>query len=302
MKHILFFVVLLFVVSAATGQTATSVQKATSFAGKPLYLKVPDAKVLAKSDSVIASIKSKGKLKEDDYVEIGKQYVATTRYQEAIDLYTKGLAKFPQSYKILRNRGHRYLTLRQVDKALADLTKAEKLVRTQPDVMEFGLDGKPTATVRHQIWYHIGVSNYLMGNYAKAVAAFEQAVATGGDLKNVVGASDWLYNSSQRAGDKDKAAKTIASITPDLDTDRDNVYFRRIMLYKGVIKPEELVDVTIAPEKMTIQDVTKMYGLANWYSYNGDKQKANSLYKIIISSPDAWPGWAYAGAEKDVVN
>ncbi len=46
--------------------------------------------------------------------------------------------------------------------------------------MEVGLDGKPTATVRHQIWYHIGVYHYLSGNYSKAAAAFEQAVATGG--------------------------------------------------------------------------------------------------------------------------
>ncbi len=308
MKPILFlsFVALLFSCTPKTEQATTTPSEpapsAMSFAGKPLYAKPPEPAALAKSDSAIAAYKAKGELTEDDYVEIGKQLVATSRYREAIDNFTEGLAKYPTSYKLLRNRGHRYITLRQLDNSKADLTKAEELVRDQPDVMEFGLDGKPTATVRHQIWYHIGVYNYLMGDYTKAAAAFEQAVATGGDLKNVVGASDWLYNSYQRAGEKDKSAKAIAGIKPDMATDTTTAYFKRIMLYKGVIKPEKLVDITLTPDKIHVQEVTKMYGLANWYAYNGDAEKANSIYKIILTSTDGWPGFAYAGAEKDVKN
>jgi tetratricopeptide (TPR) repeat protein len=296
--------ILLILLSAACSRKAepvvdsTPAPQAMSFAGKPLFATPPTAAALAKSDSAINAIKAKGELTEDDYVEIGKQLVATARYKEAVDNYTEGLAKSPNSYKLLRNRGHRYITLRQLDKCIADLTKAEELIRNEPDVMEFGLDGKPTATVRHQIWYHIGVYNYLIGDYAKAGAAFEQAVATGGDLKNVVGASDWLYNCYQRQGSKDKAEATIKPIMPDAATDRDNAYFRRIMLYKGVIKPEELVRVTMPPDSMGVNEVTKMYGLANWYAYNGDQATANTLYKTILQS-NAWPGFAYAGAEKD---
>ncbi len=303
MKY-LSFIALLLVAFACSQKTEPvtetgPVPQAISFAGKPLFATAPSAAALAKSDSAINAIKAKGNLNEDDYVEIGKQLVATARYKEAVDNYSEGLAKTPDSYKLLRNRGHRYITLRQLDKCIADLTRAEELIRNEPDVMEYGLDGKPTATVRHQIWYHIGVYNYLMKDYQKAAAAFEQAVATGGDLKNVVGASDWLYNCYERLGDKTKAEAVIKSISPDADTDKENAYFRRIMLYKGVIKPEELVRVTMAPDSLGVNEVTKMYGLANWYSYNGDSTTANMLYKNILQS-NAWPGFAYAGAEKDV--
>ncbi|HWA35856.1 MAG TPA: tetratricopeptide repeat protein [Cyclobacteriaceae bacterium] len=301
MKYASFIVLLLFAACSKKAELVTDnapSPQATSFAGKPLFSTPPTAAALAKSDSVINAIKAKGDLTEDDYVEIGKQLVATARYKEAVDNYTEGLAKSPNSYKLLRNRGHRYITLRQLDKCIADLTKAEELIRNEPDVMEYGLDGKPTATVRHQIWYHIGVYNYLMGDYNKAAAAFEQAVMTGGDLKNVVGASDWLYNCYQRLGDKAKAEAVIKTISPEADTDKESAYFRRIMLYKGIIKPEELVRVTMAPDSMGVNEVTKMYGLANWYSYNGDPATANTLYKTILQS-NAWPGFAYAGAEKD---
>jgi tetratricopeptide (TPR) repeat protein len=302
MKYVSLIVLLAFALGCAKKaepvvESAPSPQ-AISFAGKPLFATPPTAAALAKSDSAINVIKAKGDLTEDDYVEIGKQLVGTARYKEAVDNYTEGLAKTPNSYKLLRNRGHRYITLRQLDNCIADLTKAEELIRNEPDVMEYGLDGKPTATVRHQVWYHIGVYNYLIGDYQKAGAAFEQAVATGGDLKNVVGASDWLYNCYQRQGEKTKAEAVIKPIMPDADTDKENAYFRRIMLYKGVIKPEQLVRVTMAPDSMGVNEVTKMYGLANWYSYNGDPATAGMLYKTILQS-NAWPGFAYAGAEKD---
>ena len=307
MKPSIHLLMLLFMFSCAKQkeQTATdsgqSSPETNSFSGKPLYSKPAEPIALRKSDSTIAAIKNKEELSEDDYVEIGKFLVATARYKQAVENYTDGLAKFSKSYKLLRNRGHRFITLRQLENAIADLTKAEELIRTEPDIMEYGLDGKATATVRHQIWYHLGVYHYLTRSYDKSAEAFEKALATGGDLKNVVGASDWLYNSYQRLGQKEKAENLLKPIKPDADTDRENSYFRRIMFYKGVITPEELIDVNMPPEKMSVQDVTKLYGLANTYAYRGQKEKAIELYNIILKS-DAWPGFAYAAAEKDLMD
>ena len=303
MKPYTFFGVLYLLFSCTTqseqqGNSEFPDAEAISFAGKPLYVKPAEPVALAKSDSIINSIKAKGDVTEDDFVEIGKQLVATNRYKQAISNYTEGLEKFPKSYKLLRNRGHRYITLRQLEKAFTDLSKAEKLIPLVGEEMEYGVDGKPTATVHHQIHYHIGVYQYLKKDYARAAAAFEKALAAADNSKNAVGASDWLYNCYMRIGRKDKADELLMPITPDYVEDKDHAYFRRIMLYKGLIQPEELIDVTLAPEKMSIQDVTKLYGLANWYRYQGSSEKANELYKIILQS-DGWPGFAYAAAEKD---
>lgn len=272
--------------------------EAISFAGKPLYVKPAEPAALAKSDSVINSITAKGDITENDFVEIGKQLVATNRYKQAVANYSRGLEKFPKSYKLLRNRGHRYITLRQLEKAFTDLSKAEELIPSVGEEMEYGVDGKPTATVRHQIHYHLGVYHYLKKDYVRAAVAFEKALSAADNSKNAVGASDWLYNCYMRIGRKDKADELLKPITPDYVEDKDHAYFRRIMLYKGLISPQELIDANMAPEKMSIQDVTKLYGLANWYRYQGKSEKANELYKIILQS-DGWPGFAYAAAEKD---
>jgi len=45
-----------------------------------------------------------------------------------------------------------------------------------------------------------------------------------------------------------------------------------------------------------------MYGLANWYAYQGKKEKAMDLYKKIVQSESGWPGFAYAAAEKELAN
>ena len=298
-----FILIVLFALISCTKQKETpavseAIPEATSFSGKPLYAKPADSIALKKSDSVIAKILNQADLSENDFVEIGKQLVATNRYQQAVINYTEGLTKYPDSYILLRNRGHRYITLRQLDNSIADLLRAEKLMPAEGEVMEYGLDGKPTASVRHQIYYHIGVYNYLMKDYEKAAAAFEKALASSGDMKNVVGSSDWLYNCYQRLNQKEKAENVIKPITPDYLEDKDQPYFRRILLYKGIITPQELIDITMAPEKMSIQDVTKLYGLANWYRYQGNQDKANEYCKIILQS-QGWPGFAYAAAEKD---
>ena len=73
------------------------------------------------------------------------------------------------------------------------------------------------------------------------------------------------------------------------------------MLFNGVIKPAELVDETKPIGDMTLYDMTKLYGLANWYRYQGDSTKAQSLYKKILESNE-WAGFAYASAELDVKN
>lgn len=285
---------------SAENSTSPNEPEAISFSGKPLFSKAVEPVALAKSDSSINAIRGNENLTEDDFVEIGKHYVATNRYKLAIANYSEGLVKFPDSYKLLRNRGHRYITLRKLNEAIRDLEKAAELIPAVGEEMEYGLDGKPTATVRHQIYYHIGVYHFLKKDYIKAAAAFEKALAAADNSKNAVGASDWLYNCYMRIGRKDKADELLKPITPDYVEDKDQAYFRRVLFYKGLIGANELIDITMPPEKMSIQDVTKLYGLANWYKYQGNSEKSKELYNLVLQS-DGWPGFAYAAAEKELI-
>lgn len=274
--------------------------EAISFSGKPLYPLKADIAVVKRSDSLLSIVKSKAELSEDDYVEIGRLLLMQNRYRDAMANWSEGISKYPESFKLYRNRGHRHINLRELDAAMEDLGKARDLMVGQPDAMEYGADGKPTATTQHQVWYHIGIYHYLKGDYASCAEAFEKAVAATKEPNNIAGASDWLYNAYQRKGDKEKADQVLAPFTLEYPIeDKNYPYFRRLLLFKKLITPEEIIDPAMEPSKMTVQDMTKLYGLANFYAYNGDPDKANELYKKVLLT-DQWLGFAFAGAELDV--
>jgi tetratricopeptide (TPR) repeat protein len=274
--------------------------EAVSFSGKPLYVRKPDSSVVRRSDSLLNILKSKPSLSEDDYVEVGRLLVTQNRYRDAIAKYTEGISMYPESFKLYRYRGHRYINLRQIDDAMIDLGKARDLMESQPEAMEFGGDGKPTATTQHQVWYHIGIYHYLKKDYASCAAAFEKALQATKEPNNIAGASDWLYNAYQRMGDKVKAENVLAPFTLDYPIeDKNYPYFRRLLLFKKLITPEELIEPAMDPTAMSVQDMTKLYGLANFHAYNGNAELANELYKKVLLT-DQWLGFAYAGAELDV--
>lgn len=274
--------------------------EAISFSGKPIYVRKPDTAVVRRSDSLLRIVQAKPSLSEDDYVEIGRLLVTENRYRDAIANYTEGISKHPGSFKLYRYRGHRYINLRQLDDAISDLNKARDLMANQPDAMELGGDGKPTATTQHQVWYHIGVFHFLKKDYASCAAAFEKALEETKEPNNIAGASDWLYNAYQRMGEKTKAENVLSPFTLDYPIeDKNYPYFRRLLLFKKLIAPEELIDVAMDPTGMSVQDMTKLYGLANFYAYNGNTEMANDLYKKVLLT-DQWLGFAYAAAELDV--
>jgi tetratricopeptide (TPR) repeat protein len=308
MKNLFTLFLLVFLISCAKEkksemENTSQVPECISYLGRPLFAKIADSTALAKSDSAIAAIRSKSSLTEDDYIDIGSKLIAVNKFNSTVDVLTEGLAQYPNSFKLLRQRGHRYLNLRQPEKAIDDLEKAEALIRSQPEVWENDATGKPTSTVQHQIWYHIGVYHFLKRNYTQCVDAFEKSLATAHGNKSIAGSSDWLYNAYQRANAADKSVKIEAVLKPysleyDID-DKEYPYFKRLLLYKGLITPAQIIDANKPVDKMILAEVTKLYGLANWYAYQGKQNKADSLYRIIIQSNE-WPGFAISAAEKDL--
>ncbi len=275
--------------------------QAQSLAGKELYSPPVDVKVVQKCDSIIHRIHSKPVLSEDDYIEIGKQLVTKAKYEETVGNFSEGLVRFPNSFKLLRYRGHRYLTLRKLDLVVKDLLKARELIKSQPDVWEVDAKGKPTDTYQHQIEYHLGVYYFVKKDYKNAVNAFEQSLKQAHEANEIVGTTDWLYNAYMRNGQKAEAEKLLSSFTPDAKADKEQAYFRRILLYKGVAKPSEILDESKSPDQWNIQETTRAYGLANWYGWQGDTKKAQELYSKILNATNSWPAFAYLASEVEVM-
>jgi tetratricopeptide (TPR) repeat protein len=230
---------------------------------------------------------------------MGRHYIAGNRFQDAIDLYTRGLDAYPESFKLRRHRGHRYINVRELDNAIVDLNEAVELMGdTSSDVMEFDGNGKPYGTYEHWIWYHVGLYHYLNENFDEAARAYEKCAATAMDNKGLVGASDWLYNAYQKGGNSSEAARVIDAIPADIDADRNHPYFHRVMVYKGIEDPADLLDIDKPGDQWTGRDITLGYGIANWYKFNGDVESAEKIYKAILQTP-FWNSWAYVVTDKE---
>src|SRR5688500_3654650 len=79
----------------------------------------------------------------DALIWFGRRLAYLGRYVEAIRTFSDGIQRFPDDPRMYRHRGHRYISVRQLDEAIADFSRAAELMSGRPDEVE--PDGQPNA-------------------------------------------------------------------------------------------------------------------------------------------------------------
>lgn len=74
----------------------------------------------------------------------------------------------------------------------------------------------------------------------------------------------------------------LKRVDEDADLDESLSYKRRILMYKGPSKPEELMRF-LGAEFPDLEIATQGYGLSNYYYVNGDLDKSNAVLKQILT-------------------
>ena len=136
--------------------------EATSLSGKPLYPITLANR--AKLEADLAQAEKDLAARPNDaeaMIWVGRRLAYLWRYQDAIAMFTKGVQAHPNNPRMYRHRGHRYITTRQFDRAIADFEKAVTLIKGMPDEIEPdgapNPSGKPRSTLHFNIWYHLGL-------------------------------------------------------------------------------------------------------------------------------------------------
>ena len=281
-------------------QNHNRVLEAISFSAEPLYRREVDEEKTEKYQKLIKSVTQQESLSEDDYIALGGYYASLYQFQNAIKAYSLGIEAFPDSYKLRRFRGQRLISVRELDKAIEDLNQALVLLsKESPETdIEYSASGKPHGSYELWIWYHIGLYHYNNGEYSKAAKAYEKCIEVSPEEKYLASPIDWLYNTYQKSGDAVSAERVLGLISPDSNVDKNHPYFKRLMLYKGIVKVDEIMDLNKPVEQWTARDMTIAYGVANWYRYQGDPAKAERLHKNILKTP-FWNSWAYVVTDKE---
>ena len=166
---------LLLVVSCASSPREPV--EATSLGGEPLYRAPLSDEATEALEQKLAEARAELREHPTDemaWIWVGRRLAYLGRHTDAIAVFTQGIRRFPESYRLLRHRGHRYITTRQLEKAVDDLSHAAVLAegvedQTEPDGMPNRLN-IPRSTTQSNIYYHLGLAQYLLAEYESALA------------------------------------------------------------------------------------------------------------------------------------
>ena len=240
------------------------------------YRSLPDTEALTTAQAALkADPRNIAKI-----IDVGVAQSGARQFREAIATFTRGLEIEPNNALLLRWRGHRYLSVREFDKAFADLTRGA------------GID--PTI---YGIWYHLGIVQFVRGEFAAAAESFTKAQPIAPDPGELAGSTDWLWMSLSRAG-RGADAKAMLDRKPESRlAPVTNAYSRRLQLYRGEIGPDAVLTPADTDE---VQIATLAFGLGNWYLVRGDKAKARESFERSVQASGGWPGFGFILSEVEL--
>jgi tetratricopeptide (TPR) repeat protein len=208
---------------------------------------------------------------------LGAAQSGVRQFREAIETYTRGLDVHPNDALLLRWRGHRHLSVRAFDQAMADLARSAALDSTM-----------------YGAWYHLGIVKFVRGDFGGAADAFRRGMPYAPDPGELAGSTDWLWMSLARAG-RGAEAKALLDRRPD-SLKTTVAYAQRLKLYRGELAPDQLFTPSDTAE---VQVATLAFGLGNWYLVRGDTARARGWFERSVQS-GGWPGFGFIVSEAEL--
>lgn len=223
----------------------------------------------------------------DVYMQLGLAFASSGLYREAVDAYSCAIAIDPFNGILYRHRGHRLLSCYRFLDGLADLNMAVRLI---PDNWDS--------------WYHLGLACFLTKDYKKAKDAYQKCLELSKSDDELIAVSDWYYMTAMKLNDKELAQKILSGIKDDMIYGDNLDYYQRLKMYKGEIKPEELLPSDLE-NASALSVVTRGFGLANYYNILGNSEKANEIMNFVLEKgkDDMYMAFGYMAtlAEKGMI-
>ena len=250
----------------------------------------------------------------DALIWLGRRTAYLGRYNEAIAIYAHALAHgstYPKGQptlsdvdeaRVLRHRGHRYVTIRRLGLAIADFERAARLVEDEDDRVEAdGLPnarGQPTSTLKFNIWYHLGLAHYAKGDFATAARAYAACLAHCKNPDALSAATHWAWMTHKRLGEDAKAAALLQAIDANADIIENRSYHDLCLLYRGDKDFAELA-ARLGKGTMNSSLSALAYGLANWLLETKPSDEGLAMLERIVAG-GGWAAFGYLAAEADL--
>lgn len=262
--------------------------------------------VRARLEAALAAAEAEAESQPDDpeaLIWLGRRLAYLGRYREAVAAFDRGIERWPEDARFYRHRGHRHLTLRRFADAQADFETAARLIAGRPDEPE--PDGiraaraEPSSTLHFNVWYHLGLVRYLGGDLTGAADAYRACAAVSETDDKLVATSYWRWLTSTRNGDMTTAATVLQSIRPEMDVRDNTPYHRLLLLFRGLLTPEELVAEPAGGSSAAMNDSTLGYGIGAWHLIGGRDDEAVGWFERVYAGPQ-WAAFGFIAAETEL--
>jgi tetratricopeptide (TPR) repeat protein/Zn-dependent protease len=275
--------------------------EAVALSGEPLARPVIAPDELAKREQAYADARDAHERTPGD-VELaiwhGRRLGYLNRFRDAVDVYSTAIEQHPTDARLYRHRGHRLISLRLLDLAIADFEKAVELRGTASDEIEPdgmpNASNTPTSTLDGNIWYHLGLAYYLRVDFEKAQLAFDRCMAIATNDDSRVAAAYWQYLVRMQRDLRTDAAAVLAKIPAKVTLLENHAYHALLRLFAGAMKPAALASDDEL-DKHTIG-----YGLAMHRRFDGDRDGSLAALREVIAG-GMWPAFGYIAAEAELV-
>jgi len=273
--------------------------QAVSLRGDPLFAAAPNEKAVVKREEAETAWRSEPD-SADNLIWFGRRTAYAGDYREAVRIYTEGIERFPDDARIYRHRGHRYISIREFDRAARDFEKAAALIEGREDRIE--PDGMPNAqnipvsTLHTNIWYHLGLAYYLNNDLENALQAYRSGIRASTNDDMLTATTHWLYMTLRRLGREEEAALALEPIRTEMNVIENMAYHRLCLFYKGELSEQDLIGENFS----NIMNDAAAYGVGNWYLYSGRREEARRIFEKILENK-VWASFGYIAAEADLV-
>ncbi len=278
--------------------------QAISLSGQALYPPALTPQVREEREANLAEARADYENDPNDadaIIWLGRRTAYLGAYQEAITVFSEGIEKHPDDARMYRHRGHRHITVRRLDDALEDLARASQLISGGADEVEpDGLPNTrniPTSTLHSNIWYHLGLAYYLKGDLEQALHAYRECMDVSNNPDMLVATSHWLYMTLRLLELDDEAAAVLEPIHADMDVIENDSYHSLLLLYKGELAPEVLLEEAGSGDG--IENAAAAYGIGNWYIYSGEREAGERILGSIVEG-SSWAAFGFIAAESDL--
>lgn len=253
---------------------------------------------------------------EDAWIWYGRRLAYESRYEEALATFSEGLREFPESSRLLRHRGHRLITTRRFPSALFDLARAAELIRGSADAIEEdgapNQYGVPRSTQHSNVYYHLALAHYLMGEYAEAERTYLSAQSVSrvnDDLRVAFNWWHWLATRRMLARMRERVPgfdasfwesrldDLLAPFDGPLNVYENHAYHRLLLMARGELTPDEL----LPRDFDDVEAATLAYGIAAFHLAEGRSTEGYALCRRIVASTP-WAAFGHIAAEAELAH